>query len=231
MSINDATRATESPVPAGTPANRTSKPTAKPATTFVSESSDVTLAVMIGRILAGMTANPAYPNPLPPLAELAAARDDFIVAVNGNDRGGFAIAARDKARGQLEGVARDLSLYVAQHCRGDLVTLLSSGFPARRTRGARTQIAPPTPGELLVRQGRFSGQIVGRCGRVEGALLYQWRYATVQAPTVYTVTDTGSGLRVRFEGLVPGTQYLVQVRANGRRGSSDWSDPVAVFAV
>jgi hypothetical protein len=48
---------------------------------------------------------------------------------------------------------------------------------------------------------------------------------------VYTQTDTASKARVTFANLVPGTQYLVQVRACGKRGSSDWSNAVTVYAV
>jgi hypothetical protein len=231
MKTLNASTATGSPVPAVTSANAASKQPAMPSTTFATQSPDQTFAVMLGRIVAGMTGNPAYADPKPTLAELAAARDGFVAAVNANDRGRLAIAARDKARKLAETVTRELALYVAQHCQGDLVTLIGSGYPARRPRGARMQIAPPTPGLRRVRQGLSSGQIVGRCERVVGALLYQWRYATVQAPTAYSLTDPDSRTWVTLKDLVPGSQYLVQVRASGRRGNSDWSDPMAVFAV
>ena len=168
---------------------------------------------------------------MPALAEVAAAHDAFVAAVNDNDRGRRAIAARDKARRHAEVLVCALALYVAQRCQGDLVTLLGSGFPARRQRGAQRKIAPHTPGVLKVGHGPSSGQVVGRCERVEGALVYQWRFAAAQAPTEWTLTDGGSRTRVTLANLVPGTQYLVQVRATGRRGSSDWSDAIAVFAV
>jgi len=231
MSITNATATTGSSIPTVTTVSASSDPTAKPAITFISQGSDQHFAMMLGRILAAMHANEAYPNPMPTLAELSAARDDFIVAINGNDRGRLSIAARNKARKRAEGLARDLSLHVAQYSRGDLVTLLGSGYPARRPRSAMLQIPPITPGLLQVRQGPSSGQIVGRCVRVPGALVYQWRFATVQAPMLYTVTDADSKTRVTLKDLVAGTQYLVQVRATGRRGSSDWSDPMLVYAV
>jgi hypothetical protein len=229
---NQSNGTSESSIPAGNPlATAIRSALAKPAISFVGHSTDQGLIVTGGRIVAAMTANPAYPVPVPTLAVLSAARDGFIAAVNANDRGRLAIAARDKAREPYEAALRQLSMYVAQHCQGDLVTLLSSGYPAQRQRGAIALIAPPTPGNPRVRQGPSSGQLVGRCERTAGAALYQWRYATAAAPTAYTVTDTSSRARVTLEDLVPGTQYLVQVRACGNRGSSDWSDPVVVFAV
>jgi len=222
----------ESSIPAGNaPATATRSALAKPAISFVGLSSDQGLIVSGGRIIAAMTSNPAYPVPMPSLAVLSAARDGFIAAVNANDRGKLAIAARNKAREPYEAALRQLSMYVAQHCQGDLVTLLSSGYPAQRQRGTVAQMAPPTPGNLKVRQGPSSGQLVGRCERTVGAALYQWRFATAAAPTAYTVTDTSSRARVTLEGLVPGTQYLVQVRACGNRGSSDWSDAAVAYAV
>jgi hypothetical protein len=204
---------------------------AKPSITFVVRSSDDNLATISGRILAGMTANAAYPAPVPTLVVLAAARAAFVAAVNANDRGKVGIAARDKARRQLGQVLRDLALFVQQHSGGDLVTLLSSGYPAQRRRGAAVKAAPAAPVGIRLQPGPLSGQVSGLCDRVVGAVLYQWRYATAQAPTAYTQTDTDSKARVTFGNLVPGTQYLVQVRACGKRGSSDWSDPVAVYAV
>jgi nucleoid-associated protein YgaU len=204
---------------------------AKPSITFVERSSDDNLATISGRILAGMTANTAYPAPVPTLVTLTTARAAFVAAVNANDRGRIAIAGRDKARSQLGQVLRDLALYVQQQSNGDLVTVLSSGYPAQRTRGAAVQTAPGAPTGIRLQQGRLSGQIAGLCDRVAGAMLYQWRFATAQAPTVYTQTDTASKARVTFANLVPGTQYLVQVRACGKRGSSDWSNAVTVYAV
>jgi len=227
---SNATSAATVPV-ANPPATATRSALAKPAISFIGLSNDQGLIVTGGRIVAGMTANPAYAVPVPTLAVLSAARDGFIAAVNANDRGKLAIAARDKAREPYEAALRQLSMYVAQLCQGDLVTLLSSGYPAQQGRGVPVQIAPPTPVNARVRQGPVSGQLVGHCDRTAGAALYQWRYATAAAPTAYTVTDINSRRRVTLAGLAPGTQYLVQVRACGNRGSSDWSDAVVVYAV
>jgi hypothetical protein len=229
---NQSNGTTDSSIPASDPPASTNRSTlAKPAISFITQSSDQALIVTGGRILAAMTANAAYPVPVPTLAVLSAARDGFIAAVNANDRGKLAIAARNKARAPYEAALRQLSMYVAQLCLGDLVTLLSSGYPAQQQRGPVMQIAPPTPSNVRVRQGSLSGQLAGLCNRTPGAALYQWRYATAAAPAAYTVTDISSRGRVTLEGLVPGTQYRVQVRSCGNRGSSDWSDAVVVYSV
>jgi hypothetical protein len=230
MSTIEETTAPTAPSNAGSPA-AVSLRFAKPAISFAIKSSDQVLTVISGRILASMTANAAYPAPVPTVAELGTVRDAFIVAVNGNDRGALAIAARNKARAALVAVLRELALYVAARCKGDRVTLLSSGYPAQRDRTPAAHTAPPMPGNVRADPGPMSGQIIARCERIPGGVLYQWRFATVQAPTAYTVTDTGSRASVTLENMVPGTQYLIQVRACGRRGSSDWSNAVTKYAV
>ena len=228
MSIINEVQTAATPAPT---AVSTARVAAKPSLAFVDRSSDAHLATVVGRIIAGMTANAAYPAPVPTLATLAAANTAFVAAVNANDRGKLAIAARNKARAQLAPVLRDLALYVQQQSQGDLVTLLSSGYPAQRPRAAKVQVVPEAPVSIRVQAGPLSGQLNGLCDRVAGALLYQWRYATTQAPTVYTVTDIASKTRITLGNLAPGTQYQVQARACGRRGSSDWSNAVAVYAV
>ena len=49
------------------------------------------------------------------------------------------------------------------------------------------------------------------------------RYATAAAPTAWTQADPTLGARITLYGLVPGTEYVVQVRAVGTQGPSDWS--------
>ena len=59
MISNPSTQAGESTFAALTPASTTGRKTAKPSTTFATQSSDQTFAVIVGRILAGMANNPA----------------------------------------------------------------------------------------------------------------------------------------------------------------------------
>jgi hypothetical protein len=47
---------------------------------------------------------------------------------------------------------------------------------------------------------------------------------------VWTVEDTNSTVAYTLTGLTPGTQYLLQVRAYGKRGASDWSDSAVLIA-
>ena len=114
-----------------------------------------------------------------------------------------------------------------QVSQGDREILISSGFPLQKVRQPAAR--PGTPHNLRVRQGN-SGQIVARCNAVPGAKSYQWRFATAQAPNVYTQQDPTTRATATLVGLVSATQYSVQVRAVGTKGTSDWSD-AAVLVV
>jgi hypothetical protein len=81
-----------------------------------------------------------------------------------------------------------------------------------------------------VRQSVVSGRLLARCGAVATAKSCQWRIATAQAPTAQTTFDAVTAARFTFENLVPGPQYLIQVRAFACGGSSNWSDGLAMIA-
>jgi hypothetical protein len=204
---------------------------AKPSTTFASRSSDQDLLKIAGRIVAGMTANAAYPAPAPTLAVLTAAFNAFGNAVHANDRGSNAVAARNQARSQLVTALREMALYVQQASQGNLVTLLSSGFPVQRGRRAISLAAPAAPVGVQLRRGSVSGQVLGSCMTVEGVQMYEWHYANQAAPAVWTSTGTSTSRRVAVEGLVSTSVYLFQVRAYGRRGPGNWSENATIVVV
>jgi len=202
----------------------------KVAINFVTKSSDKALVTESGRIVEMMTGNPVYPAPFPALDVVVAARDAYVSAVNGLDRGSASIALRNQTRTVLRQVLRDLALYVQHASEGDKVKLLSSGFPvqAPRKRGSVGLLAPPE--DVRMRRTRSSNQLVALCKAVPGATSYQWRYATAQAPTVWTTPDPVTAARFVLENAVPGTQYIVQVRVLGTSGGSDWSDSATMMA-
>ena len=185
------------------------------------------------RIEKGMTGNPVYPAPVPTLATFTAARDALVAKAVACDGGAKAVVERNQARVALEGVLRGLAAYVQHAAQGNAAKLMGSGFPVQKRRGGANGLMsepPPAPVGLRVRRGNGSGQIIVRCRTGRTTLLYQWRYATAQAPTAWTLSDTSSASSFVFDGLVAATQYVLQVRAYGRRGVSDWSESVSVIA-
>lgn len=213
------------PTPAVTPG------TAKVSTSFVLKFKDGDLGAAIALILTGMTGNAAYPLPVPTLATLAAMGQAFTAAVQANDGGTVAVARRDKARGDVVEVLRQLATYVQHASEGDRVALLSSGFPLQRQRGVASGVQPiAAPTGLTIQRGKSSGQVIARCKRVPSARVYEWRYAPAATPNAWTLSGTAAASGRVLDGLVPATLYAVQVRAHGRVGASDWSESVTVVA-
>jgi len=202
---------------------------AKVAIAFLIRDSDAALVVDSGRIVAGMTGNAHYPAPVPALADVVAARNAYVAAVNAVKNGSLATVARRQLRAQLVAQLRSLALYVQQNCNGDAVILLGSGYPAQKAHQPTSLL--PAPVNLRLARGTISGQLKARCNKVPKAGSYQWRYATAAAPTAWTQLDPTLAASIMLSGLVRGTDYLVQVRAVGTRGPGDWSDASMLMVV
>ena len=203
---------------------------AKVAINFLGAANDDALVIAIGRILDAMTGNPVYPNPQPTLEVVGAARDAYVAAVHvAKDRSHNAILRRRQLRVDVVGLLRTLALYVQKACGGDPVKLDASGFPAQKRRGARIGILPP-PQNVRLARTRTVGAVRARCNTVAGALTYQWRWSTTQAPAAWTAADPVSTASFTIENLAQGAICNVQVRVYSRSGPSDWSD-VAVMVV
>jgi hypothetical protein len=202
---------------------------AKLTIVFLTRCTDAALIVASGRILVAMTGNAHYPAPVPALAGIVTARNAFIAAVSAARSGTLGVIARRQLRVELVAQLRSLALYVQQTSNGDPVILLSAGYALQKTRQPAGLLLAPV--DLRIARGKVSGQLNVRCGRVVQAGSYQWRYATAAAPTVWTLVDPTMAARVTLEGLAPGTQYVVQARAVGTQGPSDWSGSASLMVV
>lgn len=202
---------------------------AKVSISFLTDDTDAELIVDSGRIISSLTGNAAYPTPAPTLTVVGTARTAFQTAVNGLDGGVGAATTRDQARDALTASLRDLALYVQANCQNDVVILLSSGYPAQKSRQPAGQL--PAPTNVRLRRPELSGQLKGRCNPVDNASSYQWRLSKSTTPTDWTMLDPTTGASVVIEDLTPGTTYVVQARAIGSQGPSDWSDPAVLMAV
>jgi hypothetical protein len=112
---------------------------------------------------------------------------------------------------------------------GDLPTLLSSGFPAQR--GKQPVGRLPAPANPRLARGAISGQLIARCNKMHQATGYEWRYAMSATPTAWVNLEAKFAVTETIDGLVPGTQYIAQVRALGTAGPSDWSDSAMLMVV
>jgi len=186
------------------------------------------LQVLSGYIVTGMTGNAAFATPNPSLADFTAARNDYIAAVNAAKGNTIGVAVRVQKRAALLALIRKLAHYVQVTSAGDLPTLLSSGFTPQLTRQPVGVL--PAPQNLRLLRGKVTGQIIARTKRYAKAGAYEWRYTTTANPTGWIRGDATLSANTTLYDLVPGTQYIVQVRAVGSAGPSDWSDGAMLMA-
>ena len=170
-----------------------------------------------------LTGNAAYPTPPVTLANLETARADLEQKIADAASGGPPdTAAKNDSRANLLGMLRQIASYVQINCNNDMATLLSSGFQAMSTNRAQTPLDQPT--SLVIENGA-SGQLIASVNPVKNTSLYEGRIKGSTGdwlPSVFT----GDSQHIEFNGLTPGQNYTIQVRAlGGSTGQSDWSDP------
>jgi hypothetical protein len=196
---------------------------------FLLKDTDANLIVASQTILAAMTGNAAYATPAPTLAEITTARNSYIAAVNAGKDSRIAKTVRSQQRKAFTGLLRNLAHYAQVTSGGDLPILLSSGFPAQK---GRQRVGPlHVPANLRLKRGKVSGQLIARCNKLDQASAYDWQYATGATPTAWISVPSTFAAKNTFVGLVPGTQYMVRVRAVGTAGPSDWSSAATLMAV
>src|SRR5215472_15486240 len=146
------------------------------------------------------------------------------------DGGKKAVSAKRKQREVMIKMAMQLGHYVWAASNNDLATFDTSGFEV----AANTKVPPqPLPQAKIryVDRGGASGQVSVRVEKLKGAVSYELRYApltagssTPAAPWVSMILPSPKALTIN--NLTVGTNYQFEVRAIGRLGYSDWSDPV-----
>jgi Fibronectin type III domain len=144
------------------------------------------------------------------------------------DGGKKAIAAREHQKEVVIKSMRQLGHYAEETCKDDMNTFLKSGFQAASTTRASAQ--PLSDWIRKIVPGKNSGQMLVSIIAHADALAYQLRWASVgQGGALGNWTEIPVGKTkpaMSVTGLVPGTTYAFQVRAQTNSGYTDWSDSV-----
>ncbi|HEY5042026.1 MAG TPA: fibronectin type III domain-containing protein [Verrucomicrobiae bacterium] len=203
----------------------------KPSISFLTHDGDPQLITDTNTILTDMTGNPSYPAPIPALATIKPALDEFSTAYANAAGGGVTLTSiKNDKRAALAALLRQLASYVQVACNGDLTVLLSSGFPIQKPQRNPVGVLP-APAYLTVAFGARTGELDAGVVPVPGAAIYNWQLAAASAPTAVLQTAQTTAASNSFAGLTPGVTYVVQVNAVGSAGPSDWSEPVSQMAV
>ena len=193
------------------------------------KTSDGDLLKVLNAVHDSMSNNPAYANPPVAMADFKTAIDTFSMLVfDAEDGGKKAINAKRKQRSVVVKMVTLLGHYVEATCNDDLATFNSSGFTA----SSNTKTPPQPLAQAVIKyvdRGPNTGSIVVKPDTQKGAVSYEARYTAAPAagatPNWASVIQIGSK-EFTITGLTPGTAYQFQVRALGRLGYSDWSEPV-----
>ena len=180
-------------------------------------------------ILASMTGNPVFTDPIPTLVDVQAAVTAYspqLVGAAGLGR--TAVAEKNKSRKILELLLSQLGMYVMYIANGDAAVLTSSGF---------TVIKEPesnfitNPGNVTLGNGVTSGQLEASVKAVKGARSYLHQITDVQPAedTVWKSTPSSRSKYV-FNNLVPGKQYWIRVAATASGEQVAYSPVASQFA-
>jgi hypothetical protein len=202
---------------------------ARIADRFMQQSAEQ-LVTMAGAIVTGLTNNPAFPAPTVDLKAVEAAADGLNMALSAQPHGGTAATAeKNNKKEALIVLLRKLKHYVEDNCGNDFAVLLSSGFQAAASTRAQSPLA--TPSILGVDFGN-STELVMKVSPIAHAKCYEVRSAVLgpgNVPAPWQAAGLFTSSRsMTIAGLVPGSTYVLQVRAiGGSTGYSDWSNPVS----
>jgi Fibronectin type III domain len=123
----------------------------------------------------------------------------------------------------------DLGHYVESVSNNDPAIFNTSGFVAAPTQKALPQPLPPASIDWIDR-GSVAGSVVVKVKSLPKAISYSLQYAVVitpgTLPTLWTTLALPGPEKMTISNLTPGANYAFQVRALGRLGYTDWSNPM-----
>ena len=166
--------------------------------------------------------NDKYTKLVPALPEVKVALETYttnLAAAATNDRD--AVALKNKSRGTLEGILKQLGMSVMTEANGDEATLISSGFTLTKTREPNYIT---NPGNVTLSNGITTGEMVSSVKAVAGSKSYIHQIAG-ELPVDDSVWESHntSASKFVFNNLVPGKQYWVRVCVIGSRGQKAYS--------
>lgn len=225
---NPTTSTTAAPAPA-TPSTTTTKtPKAKTikAVAGFSTMTDADLAILAGKVAAGLTNNPSFPNPPVDIPAFTAKVTTYTNSIQAAlDGGANAKAVRNKDRKEIIVDMKLLAFHVQTASNDDMAVFTSSGFQAQQPVSTSGQPAA-VPAFKTLDYGSASGSLTATINKAANASAYFIRYAPMtngQPGAWTTVTAVKVNKKLTISGLTPGTTYGFQVQALGTTGYSEWS--------
>jgi hypothetical protein len=179
------------------------------------------IAQLILSNLAGIAA-PAFPTPVPTLAEIGDAYAAFAAALAAAASGNRAdIADKNAKREVLVNLLIALARYINFTAEGDRALLLTTGYDVNKEKQPTTI---GTPENLKIVNGDNPGELIVSVKAVKGAKSYVFEYtadATLAEGSWVSITSTSR--KNVFTDLESGKTYYCRVAAVGPKGQVKFS--------
>lgn len=189
------------------------------------------LLMRAGVVQEGMTGNANFPDAGTLVAEMVAARDALVEAmVAAADGGRQAHLVQRQAKARLKERMTQVLNHVLSVAPGDVLRLITSGFPERRPPALIGLL--PAPGNLRAAFGN-PGEARLRWEPVHGARLYRVFVNMREANGEDVWLELGSEPHAHgvVRGLEPLKYYWFRVQAVGTAGNGAMSDPARTLVI
>ena len=176
------------------------------------------------RIIDSLKENTQFPNPLPVVAEIEKALEDYSVALsNAGGRDRVLVSIKDDKKAILQQMLMELAYYVTHTAKGDKSLLLASGFDISADKTASQKMAPKLEVEL-----DMTGQVTISIKKVTGARSYVHQYtADPLTPQSVWISETTLKPEHTFSGLESGAKIWVRIIVLDKSGESIYWEPVS----
>ena len=182
--------------------------------------------ITFGRgMVTGMTGNPSFPNPSPPLATVTAAIDALAsaeTAAGGRAKG--AVTARNVAKNALVLLLKEEKAYIQSVANADpenSATIIESARISVR------KVSPRPPRVFNAVQGPTTGTAKLVAASAHRAA-YEWEFSTDGGKTWVAATPSLQAKTV-VTGLPAGNAVQFRYRAVTKTGVTDWAAPVTLL--
>lgn len=184
------------------------------------------LLTYAGNIVKGLTGNPRFPNPSPPLAALIAAIAVLSAAESATlMRTKGAVAARNTAKAALVALLQQLRGGVQTAADADAengaAIIQSAGLAVRKTPVRAKRVFDAVPGPT-------TGSVKLVAGAAARRASYEWEYSADGGKTWVAATPTLQATTI-VSGLPAGSTVQFRYRGVTKTGVVDWSAPVSLL--
>jgi hypothetical protein len=177
-------------------------------------------------IVTGMTSNPSFPSPVPPLPTVMGA----ITALGTAETAALtkakgAAANRDDKRAALVSMLEQLRAYVQAQAdatpENGAAIIQSAGMAVRK-------VATHAPRTFTAKAGAVSGSMKLYAQSVGARGAYMWEYSTDGGKT-WIATPVTLQAKTTISGLTPGATVQFRYQPVSKTGEGDWSQTISLL--